>query len=135
MRVPFDLPLLPGLRWAGKLRVLSREADGRYAVAFDAEDARADLQERFVYDRAILTAKQLKDWTGFSSDGEALHVKVLPDDATCDVHDWPTAGMPQRLVVALRARHGKGGVNACRDCLKRAHAESLRERGLPPQEP
>ena len=64
MKLPHKLKLLPGLRWSGQLTVLEQVGAG-YAVAFDAVDARADPQERHVYDRAVLTAKQLKDWTGW----------------------------------------------------------------------
>lgn len=58
------LALLPGLRWEGSLTVMSKEPTG-YAVEFDAVAPQADPQERHVFDRAVLTAKQLKDWTGF----------------------------------------------------------------------
>jgi hypothetical protein len=62
---PLKLDLPPGLRWRGKLTVTARAVDG-YAVEFNAESPKADPQERYVYDRAVLTAKQLKDWTGWS---------------------------------------------------------------------
>lgn len=64
-RVPHELKLLPGLKWRGKLRIVAREPDGRYVVGFDAEDPKADPQERYVYDRTVLTAQQLKAWTGW----------------------------------------------------------------------
>ena len=61
------LDLLPGLRWEGKLHVLSREPCGGYLVDFDAVDLRNHGLERHIMDRAILTPKQLKDWTGWAS--------------------------------------------------------------------
>lgn len=67
--LPLTLPLLPGLRWTGALRVTRFEADGSACVEFDAEEPNADPQERYVFDRAVLTAKQLKDWTGWVRKG------------------------------------------------------------------
>lgn len=64
-RVPHTLPLLPGLRWQGKLQILGRDDHGGYIVGFDAEDPGAHPNERHVYDQKALTAKQLKDWTGW----------------------------------------------------------------------
>lgn len=58
--------------------------------------------------------------------GEELHVRPAPDTATCDVHAWPTMGLPGRLVTAMRERHGKGGVNVCRECVMRAYDEAKR---------
>ena len=55
-------PLLPGLRWRGKLRVLSVDSDG-IAVEFDAIDYTATT-ERYVFDRAVLSPQQFRDWTG-----------------------------------------------------------------------
>jgi hypothetical protein len=51
---------------------------------------------------------------------ERLHMRPMPEDTVCDIHDWPDAGLPARLVTAMRERHGKGGVNVCRECLTRA---------------
>ena len=70
-RFPLRLKLLPGLRWRGELTVVQRTAqaefaDIRYVVAFNAERTKAEPRERWVYDRAVLTANQLKDWTGWS---------------------------------------------------------------------
>ena len=59
--LPRELPLLPGLRWSGKIAIISRQPNG-YAVAFDAY---SDGAKEYVFDRTILTAKQLKDWTGW----------------------------------------------------------------------
>jgi hypothetical protein len=63
-RLPVTVPLLPGLRWRGKLTILSREPDG-YAVAFDAVIVDTSVRERFVFDRTVLTAAQLEAWTGW----------------------------------------------------------------------
>lgn len=64
---PKKLKLLPGLKWRGHLTVLSREPEG-FAVAFDAESPKADPRERYVFDRAVLTPKQLENWTGWTDD-------------------------------------------------------------------
>lgn len=59
------LKLLPNLRWSGSLKVFGKEPAG-YAVQFDAVvDAMPEGSERIVYDRAVLSAKQLEDWTGW----------------------------------------------------------------------
>lgn len=63
-RLPHKLLLLEGLRWTGSLQVLGQRDNG-YLVQFDAEDASAHPQERYVYDRTVLTPAQLKDWTGW----------------------------------------------------------------------
>lgn len=63
MKFPMTVPLLPGLRWQGKMRIVGPHDDG-YAVEFDAEAPKADPLERFVFDHAVLTAKQVCDWTG-----------------------------------------------------------------------
>ena len=55
-------PLLPGLRWRGKLRVLGVDARG-VAVEFDAVDPQG-VNERYVFDRAVLSHAQFRDWTG-----------------------------------------------------------------------
>lgn len=65
---PVRLPLLDGLRWQGHLTINARDAEG-FAVAFDAKDPKGDY-ERFIFDRTVLTAKQLREWTGV--DPEAL---------------------------------------------------------------
>ena len=62
---PLTFTILPGCKWTGKLRVLQAAPEfGKYVVEFDAEDPNADPQERFVFDRAVLTKDQIKDWTG-----------------------------------------------------------------------
>ncbi len=60
--LPIVIPLLPGLRWIGKLKVESKE-DGGYQVQFDAEDPKS-TNERFIFDRTVLTPTQVFDWTG-----------------------------------------------------------------------
>jgi len=63
-KLPRKLKLLPGLRWRGQLTIMSIEPSG-YAVAFDAEATDPEVISRFIFDRAVLTAKQIKDWTGW----------------------------------------------------------------------
>jgi hypothetical protein len=53
---------------------------------------------------------------------EAVHMR--PSEGPCAIHDWPTDGLAARLVVAAREAHGKGGVNACVDCLARAREDA-----------
>jgi hypothetical protein len=60
---------------------------------------------------------------------EVVHVAPATTDV-CEVHDWPTDGLARRLIDAMRERHGKGGVNACVDCIARARA-SLPPRPVP----
>jgi hypothetical protein len=62
-RFPMKLALLPGLRWKGKLTVVQEDGAG-YLVQFDAEIVDPAVSERFVFDRAVLTRQQVKDWTG-----------------------------------------------------------------------
>lgn len=59
-----------------------------------------------------------------SSNQEGLHLKPSAEGASCEVHDWPTAGMSKRLIEAMRERHGKGGVDVCRNCVVRAYEEA-----------
>lgn len=49
----------------------------------------------------------------------------------CEWHDKGPAGLllASVLVETMRARHGKGGTNICRDCIVRIH-DAVR-RGLP----
>jgi hypothetical protein len=51
---------------------------------------------------------------------EVVHMRPMPDDTRCAVHDWPTEGLAKRLVQEMRATHGKGGVNVCVECIARA---------------
>jgi hypothetical protein len=57
---PGKLDLLPGLKWKGYLKILEERKDG-YVVQFTAQSA-----SEWIYDHTVLTAKQLKDWTGWS---------------------------------------------------------------------
>lgn len=65
---------------------------------------------------------------------EAVYLRGLPDGATCDVHDWPTDGLGRRFVEEMRARHGKGGLNACGPCVGRAREDAKLKAALPPHE-
>jgi hypothetical protein len=51
---------------------------------------------------------------------EKVHVRPGDEARGCEVHDWPNEGFPKRLVAEMRAKHGRGGVNACRACVERA---------------
>lgn len=63
--------------------------------------------------------------------GEKLHIR----DATsvpgvkCEIHWWPTKGLPRRLIEAMRARHKTGGINACSTCIERARVEAKKNAG------
>lgn len=61
---PRKLRIRDGARWTGHIKVLQRLDDGRFVVDFDAESPHADEQERYVLDRAVLTAAQIREWTG-----------------------------------------------------------------------
>ncbi len=50
---------------------------------------------------------------------DKIHFKA--SEGPCEIHDWPNAGLPERLVNAMRERHGKGGLNCCTPCIERAH--------------
>jgi hypothetical protein len=58
---------------------------------------------------------------------EYLHIKPMPDETLCEVHDWPTQDLPRRLVAAMRKSHPKG-ISACKACVHRAQEEGERER-------
>lgn len=61
---PRTLKLLEGLRWKGKMRVMRKSDDG-YDVQFDAEIVDPELGgPKIVYDHGVLSADQIKDWTG-----------------------------------------------------------------------
>lgn len=49
---------------------------------------------------------------------EVLEIRSLVD-GECETHDWMIAQMQTELVPRLRARHGKGGVNVCVECVER----------------
>lgn len=55
---------------------------------------------------------------------EKIHIREAPEGSRCDVHDWPSDGLARRLVEAMAARYGTGGINACRPCIERAHADA-----------
>jgi len=59
-------------------------------------------------------------------------VHMQPSEGPCETHDWLTEGMAKRLLAAMRERHGKGGVNVCRECIDRAKEDADRKRGLRP---
>jgi hypothetical protein len=54
------------------------------------------------------------------SEPEFVHMKPADAGASCWAHEQSTAGLAGRLLIEMRRSHGKGGVNVCRDCLKRA---------------
>lgn len=71
-RYPIRLALLPGQKWAGTLSVLGNWPEG-FPVAFDAVVVDVVVLARpgtkagrpkYVFDHAILSAEQLKAWTG-----------------------------------------------------------------------
>lgn len=50
-------------------------------------------------------------------DGRQLQIAAATEER-CAAHEWPTdVELPGRV---LRAVEGPGGVNLCRDCIKRA---------------
>ena len=52
--------------------------------------------------------------------GEALHIRgVVGADVVCETHDWTIERMRAELIPLMRARHGKGGVNVCVECIER----------------
>ncbi len=51
---------------------------------------------------------------------EYIHMAPRPDDTVCDVHAWTADDFRKRLLAEMRARHGKGGLNVCVQCLGRA---------------
>jgi hypothetical protein len=58
---------------------------------------------------------------------DALHIR--PSEGPCEIHDWPAEGLATRLILEMRRKHNKGGVNVCRDCISRARSTL----GSPPQ--
>lgn len=63
LKLPQRLPLLDGLRWRGHLTIKSSDARG-YLVEFDAVVVKP-CATPIVYDVAVLTPKQIHDWTGW----------------------------------------------------------------------
>lgn len=67
----------------------------------------------------------------YSRNEDMLHIRPADGDV-CDIHDWATDGLARRLFDAMKERHGKGGVNSCRECIGRAKEDADRRRGLCP---
>jgi hypothetical protein len=44
----------------------------------------------------------------------------------CEVHDWPTDGLATQIILLVRKR-GRGGVDICLDCVRRAKASIAAE--------
>jgi hypothetical protein len=65
---------------------------------------------------------------------DSVHMRPMPNDTPCDIHDWPNEGLPARLVAAMRETHGKGGINACRECLIRARRAAAVAAGVEDEE-
>ena len=61
------LKIKDGLKWKGSLRILSSDNDS-YVVQFDAESTDSRVEFGFIYDRTVLSARQLEDWTGYRKD-------------------------------------------------------------------
>jgi hypothetical protein len=55
-----------------------------------------------------------------------VHMKPMPDDTVCEIHDWSEERVATELLPLMRDRHGKGGVNICVGCLKRAKDAALK---------
>jgi TPP-dependent trihydroxycyclohexane-1,2-dione (THcHDO) dehydratase len=62
--------------------------------------------------------------------GEAAFLR--PSAGPCEVHDWPTEELAKRLVTVARERHGKGGLNVCVECIRRARVDAARKAGISP---
>jgi hypothetical protein len=75
-RLPHTLKLLPGLRWTGSLTILGRHERG-FVVGFNAEGIDSG-EKQYIYDRAVLTPQQLKDWTGWSEGDETAKGATNP---------------------------------------------------------
>jgi hypothetical protein len=61
------LKIKPGLKWKGHLRIIASDSDS-YIVQFDAESTDPGVEFKFIYDRTVLTPRQLEDWTGYRAD-------------------------------------------------------------------
>lgn len=55
-----------------------------------------------------------------STVGGKEFVYVRGSVGPCAAHEWPDDGLPERLIKAMRERHGHGGVDVCVECLERA---------------
>jgi hypothetical protein len=60
-----------------------------------------------------------------SNQAEYLRVEGLHQNASCDMHEHSTEGLPFEIVKRMRQA---GGINACRQCIDRAIAETARLR-------
>lgn len=60
---------------------------------------------------------------------DKIHMREMPADTKCDVHDVATDGLARHLVAKMREMHGRGGVNACRECIERAHQDAKEKAG------
>lgn len=63
---PIWLRLREGLRWSGRMKVIGPEPAG-YTVHWDAVEVQRDGSHRFIYDCCVMSAKQIKDWTGWEA--------------------------------------------------------------------
>lgn len=50
---------------------------------------------------------------------ESIHMKPA-DGEGCEIHDLPSEGLAKVLISLMQERHGKGGINVCRECITRA---------------
>ena len=60
---------------------------------------------------------------------EYLHIAGVVG-VTCEVCDWAIERLMQEFVGLLKARHGKGGLTVCRECITRMKVEADRRRGI-----
>ncbi len=62
-----------------------------------------------------------------------LHIKPGSEAVGCEIHDWPMERKIREFVPLLRARHGKGGLNVCVDCIEAMKEEAGKRVGAPPR--
>jgi hypothetical protein len=55
-----------------------------------------------------------------------VHMKPMPADTVCEIHEWSDEKVAAELLALMADRHGKGGVNVCTPCLERARAAALK---------
>lgn len=100
---------------AAEVRAIRTAAESAERPGADPDAARANLS-------LFLAEKTRRDLHRAEPKGDYLHYR--PCEGPCEAHDWPTEGMAQRLVIAMRDRQkqprGKGGFNVCLACLERA---------------
>jgi hypothetical protein len=96
------------------------------------EDSGAMIYERelvpLTREAAVQETSVLVAWA--KSQRKVLHVRPLPDDSVCEVHDWTLEKMSVALIPLMEARHGKGGVNACVECVNRWKKWADERRGI-----